>query len=108
MPKRRKERLRRSHVEELDKLTLDAGLSYSQIAKEINKSEQHVIDSRSCPGIPSRNLTERWFTVCTGKVTPTAEEFKNLAKVLDITDSVRNPVKKRNGRAYLSIFTAPT
>jgi len=45
------------------------GLSYSQIASQIGQSEQHVID------------------VCTGKVTPTKDEFNALARVLDITDS---------------------
>jgi len=44
------------------------GWSYAQIAKQIGKSEQHVID------------------VCTGKATPTKQEFDDLAAVLDIKD----------------------
>ncbi|KAL4263375.1 MBF1 family protein [Pleurotus pulmonarius] len=42
------------------------GLSYGQIASQLNKPEQHVID------------------VCTGKVPPTSAEFDALARVLDI------------------------
>ncbi|RDX54485.1 hypothetical protein K466DRAFT_646226 [Polyporus arcularius HHB13444] len=43
------------------------GLSYSQIAEKIGKPESHVVD------------------ICTGKSTPTTEEFNALARVLDIT-----------------------
>ncbi|EKM53228.1 uncharacterized protein PHACADRAFT_259437 [Phanerochaete carnosa HHB-10118-sp] len=44
------------------------GLSYADIAAKIGKPEQHVID------------------VCTGKVTPTSEEFNSLATALDIKE----------------------
>ncbi|KAF4566383.1 hypothetical protein EYR36_011809 [Pleurotus pulmonarius] len=43
------------------------GLSYGEIASQLNKPEQHVID------------------VCTGKVPPTSAEFDALARVLGIT-----------------------
>ncbi|KAJ7042077.1 hypothetical protein C8F04DRAFT_1078222 [Mycena alexandri] len=43
-----------------------AGLSYSDIAGKIGKSEQHVID------------------ICTGTQRPTTEEFNALAKALGI------------------------
>ncbi|KZS89153.1 hypothetical protein SISNIDRAFT_459151 [Sistotremastrum niveocremeum HHB9708] len=46
-----------------------SGLSYAQIAAKIGQPEQHVID------------------VCTGKVTPTKQEFDALAKALDIKDA---------------------
>ncbi|KAI5122839.1 hypothetical protein M0805_003134 [Coniferiporia weirii] len=42
------------------------GLSYAQIASQIGKDEQHVID------------------VCTGATRPTDAEFDALARVLDI------------------------
>ncbi|KAH8103363.1 hypothetical protein BXZ70DRAFT_1005788 [Cristinia sonorae] len=42
------------------------GLSYGQIASALGKSEEHVV------------------SICTGKVTPTADEFNALASVLDI------------------------
>ncbi|TBU45437.1 hypothetical protein BD309DRAFT_956168 [Dichomitus squalens] len=45
------------------------GLSYAQIAAQIGKSEQHVID------------------VCTGATQPTQAEFDALARVLGITSA---------------------
>jgi len=53
----------------LDNAKKKKGLSYAQIASQIGQSEQHVID------------------ICTGKVTPTATEFNQLAQVLDIKDA---------------------
>ncbi|GJE92422.1 hypothetical protein PsYK624_085760 [Phanerochaete sordida] len=44
-----------------------SGLSYADIAGKIGQSEQHVID------------------VCTGKTTPTKDEFDALARALNIT-----------------------
>ncbi|KAI0777668.1 hypothetical protein BD413DRAFT_186323 [Trametes elegans] len=44
------------------------GLSYAQIAQQIGKSEQHVID------------------ICTGQSVPTTDEFNALARVLGITE----------------------
>ncbi|KAI0764980.1 hypothetical protein C8Q74DRAFT_1370861 [Fomes fomentarius] len=45
------------------------GLSYGQIAQQLGKPEAHVID------------------ICTGKSTPTNDEFSALARVLDITSA---------------------
>ncbi|KAI0701766.1 hypothetical protein C8Q76DRAFT_802720 [Earliella scabrosa] len=43
------------------------GKSYGQIAQELGKPEAHVVD------------------ICTGKSTPTSDEFNALARVLNIT-----------------------
>ncbi|KAI9063661.1 hypothetical protein FKP32DRAFT_1676350 [Trametes sanguinea] len=45
------------------------GMSYAQIAQQIGKPEQHVID------------------ICTGAATPTTDEFNALARVLGITSA---------------------
>jgi hypothetical protein len=65
-------------------------LSYAAIATKVGKSEQHVIDG----GYPAlyfyvgHSSTDVLRSVCTGKVTPTKEEFNKLAQVLNIKDAV--------------------
>jgi hypothetical protein len=61
-------------------------MSYSQIASQIGKTEQQVIDSKHCQEVLVYLLIHA--VVCTGKVTPTKDEFNSLAKVLDIHDAV--------------------
>ena len=65
------------------------GLSYSEIAAKLGKSEQHVIDSKFTVIRYGTFPTDVVSLVCTGASTPTADEFKALAQVLDIKDSVR-------------------
>jgi len=52
-----------------------SGLSYAQIANKIGQSEQHVIN------------------VCTGKTTPTANEYKELADALGMTTQIPHNAK---------------